>query len=165
MSRLCILALGLATLAGIGCESNVSQAKFCHNVTVDGQPALLRLVQMIPGGGERKFMARTGECSPCGPLKNDNTFRFELRTESGHVLFNRPLFVTVGYRNYVMLVASNPDGTIGFEAKPYPLLVACRNIPDPPKDGGTSSLISEDGEETEGPASLVPDDSSENPPE
>lgn len=161
VNRLWVLALGFATFAGLGCEPHLGEAKFCHNVTVDGQPTVLELVQMIPGGGERKFMAGTGECSPCSRLKLDNTFKFEPREQSGNVLYYRYLFLPAGYRTYLMSITSNPDETLRLNAQTYPGSVSCSKIPDPVTEGAASSLILENGEGDEEPASLVPDDSSQ----
>jgi hypothetical protein len=161
--RLWSLALGFVTFAGLGCEPHLGEAKFCHNLTVDGQPAVLQLVQLIPGGGERSFTAVTGDCSPCSRLKLDNTFKFELREQSGNVLYSRYLFLPSGYRTYLMSIISNPDETLRFSAQNYPGSVSCKSIPDPVIEGDTSSLMLEDGEGDEEPASVVPDDSSETP--
>jgi hypothetical protein len=163
VNKLWVLALGFAMFAGLGCEPHLGEAKFCHNLAVDGQPAVLQLVQMIPGGGEREFMAGTGECSRCGRIKINDTFEFELRDQSGQVLLKRYLFLPVGFRTYLMKATHDPGGNPRLDARPYPLLVACKNIPTVAADGGASSLILEDDEGDEGSVSFVPDDSSETP--
>jgi len=133
--RLSGLVLGLTLLTGSGCETDLGSAKFCHNLTIDGQPAVLQLVQ-----GERKLTANTNECSPCTPIKIGDTFELQVRGPADSVLLSNFYYLQPNTRTYLFSASRDPDETVQLNVRGFGTAVSCAVIPIQ-ADAGASSLL------------------------
>jgi hypothetical protein len=143
-------ALGLAMLAGTGCRTDVGRATFCHSLLIDGQPAVLQLVQE-----DQTFTAKTGECSPCGEFRVNDTFNLEVRDPAGNLIAKRFIYLPPNVLTYLLSARTNADGIPQLDVRSYGSDVSCKQI-RATVTGGTPALRAEDGEEDEGASLFAP---------
>jgi hypothetical protein len=157
-ARLLGLALGLTTLAGTGCQTDVGRATFCHSLLIDGQPAVLQLVQ-----DDQTLTAKTGECSPCGLFRVNNSFNLEVRDQAGNLIAKRFIYLPAHILTYLLAAHLNSEGIAQLDVRSYGSNVSCKQV-RAAAIGGTPALRLEDGEEDEDASLLTPADPGETSP-
>lgn len=153
VARLWSLALGLSLLVGTGCEADVGRAAFCHSLLIGGQPAVLRLTQ-----GEQTFMANTGDCSPCGRFKVNDTFDLQVRDPAGNQIAERFIYLPSNPRTYLLVARANTDGTVRLDLEVFGNDVSCKQVRAMSVGERVGLRAEDDGEEDEDVSLFTPAD-------
>jgi hypothetical protein len=147
-------------LGGAGCQTDLGRATFCHSLTVDGQPTVLKLLEELDTGVQETFTAKTGECSPCSEIRVGTTFDLEVHDPTDNLIAKRYLYFHPNIHTYLLSVHSDPDGTHVLDVMSYGSNVSCKQVRTA-AIAGTPILLRGDSEGDEETSLQPPADPSE----